>query len=316
MTVLVTGATGFVGRRVVQTLLDQGNPVRCLVRTPAAAAVLDPDRVDIHFGDVSDSASLTSAFNGVDAVVHLVAVIREKGSATFDAINFQGARNVAEAASVAGVNRLVHVSAIGAQDNPRFPYLHSKWRGERATAEAGVPYTIVRPSIVFGPSDEFLSTLAALVKAFPAVPVLGNGRTRFQPIHVDDVARCITQSLDRPDLAGNTLGVGGPQHLTYDQILDAVVATLRSRRVKLHMPLALVRPLLSIMQAILPNPPATRHQLDMLSLDNVCDLDSVHRHFGFSPRPLHGNIDFVRDFTRIDGLKLAVGISPRRHTSQ
>ena len=315
MIVLVTGATGFVGRRVVKTLLAQGNPVRCLVRTPVAAALLDTDRVDLHFGDVADPASLTPAFNGVDAVVHLVAIIREKGSATFDAINVQGTHNVAEAASAAGVKRLLHISAIGAQDNPAFPYLHSKWRGEQAVAQAGVPYTILRPSIIFGPSDEFITTLAALAKAFPAVPVPGNGRNSFQPIHVDDVARCVAASLDRPDLAGNTVEIGGPDQLSYDQIVDTVVAAFRLRRVLFHIPKALLRPMLAIMQAILPNPPATGHQLDMLSLDNICELDSVRRHFGFPPRPLDGNIEYVRGITRMDGVKLAVGITPRRRTA-
>ena len=241
--------------------------------------------VELCHADVTDVDSVKAAMDGVDGVVHLVAIIREQGSFTFERVNHQGTANVAAAAREAGVRSFVQLSAIGATDDQKLPYLQSKWRGEQAIVQSGVPYTILRGSILFGEGDEFINTLAGVVKAFPLVPVAGNGRVRFQPIHVQDVAQCIVQALEREDLRGQTIEVGGPSYLTYDQILDTIATTCGRRRWKAHVPVPLMRGLVKVMERTLPHPPATSHQLSMLAFDNIAQVDTVEQVFGFTPRP-------------------------------
>ena len=297
---------------MVQALAARGKRVRALAHRPGRERPLAGEGVDIHVGDVTDAPSLRSAMEGVETVIHLVAVIREWGGATFEGVNHQGTSNVAQAAREAGVQCLVHLSAVGPVDDPRLPYLRSKWRGEQAVVESGVPYTILRASIQFGEGDEFINTLAGAVKAFPIVPVAGDGNALFQPISVAEVAECIAQAVDREELRGQTIEIGGPEHLSYNQILDTIARTYRIRRLKAHLPLAVMRRMVWLMERTLPSPPATGHQLDMLAIDNIAQLDTVERTFGFAPRPLEGNIDYIRSISRWEALRIALGFMPKR----
>ena len=310
--VLVTGATGFVGRHVVRALVEKGMRVRALAHTPGREHVVAGQDVEVSYASISDSAALKSAMDGVDGVVHLVAVIREKGAHTFDSVNHLGTARVVEAAREAGVRRFVQMSAIGAVDDPGLTYLQSKWRGEQAVVQSGVPYTILRGSILFGEGDEFINMLAGLVRAFPLVPVAGNGGAMFQPLHIEDAARCLAETLLSDELASQTVEIGGPDHLNYDQIINAIAATFGRKRWKVHLPLPLMRMIVAVMEKTLPHPPATLHQLDMLAIDNVAELGVVEKLFGFTPRPLEGNIDYVRGISFMDGLKMALGFMPRR----
>jgi uncharacterized protein YbjT (DUF2867 family) len=311
MRVMVTGSTGFLGRRVVEALHADGHEVRCLVRTPGYEDRFQQRDLDIHYGSVSDMAALRAAIYDLDAVVHLVAIIRERGSATFDAVNRQGTQNVATVSAEAGVGHFVQVSAIGADDQSQYPYLRSKGQGEAEVVASGIPYSIIRPSILFGPGDEFVSTLGAIVKAFPMVPIIGTGSNMLQPIAVEDVARCIAIAVrDEPTMA--PVEVGGPEHLSYLDIVRILCRTLNVTRGYMPVPLTFLQNSARIMEAILPSPPATREQLRMSVLPNVTEQDSVHQNFHFHPRPLEGNIDFIKTITRWDGLKVAVGIRPAR----
>ena len=310
MVVLVTGATGFVGRQVVKTLLARGKEVRCLVHTPGRETVLDQGTVDVHYGSVTDPAALRAAFYDIEAVVHLVAIIREKGSSAFDRINVQGVRNVVTVAATDGVKMFVHVSANGAQENPQLRYLHSKWLGERVVIESGLPYTILRPSIQFGEGDEFINTLAGLIRSFPVIPLAGSGENEFQPIAVEDVAQCVASTVDDDSLVNRIIEIGGPERLTYNQILDVVAQTQGTRRLKLNLPVPLMRTIVRLMEVLLPRPPVTAEQLKMLPISNYAELNTVEETFGFKPRPLQGHIDFVDRVGFRDGLKMALGFMP------
>ena len=311
MRVLVTGSTGFLGRRVVEALHADGHEVRCLVRTPGFEDRLQYRDLDVHYGSVSDMAALRPAIYDLDAVVHLVAIIRERGTATFDSVNRQGTQNVAMASAEAGVRHYVQVSAIGAHDQSPYPYLRSKGQGEAEVITSGTPYTIIRPSILFGLGDEFITTLAAVVKAFPVVPIIGTGSNLLHPISVEDVAHCISIILrDEPTMA--PVEIGGPEYLSYLDIVRILCRTLNVTRAYLPVPPAFLQNSARIMEAIMPSPPATREQLRMAALPNVAERDSVYQNFHFHPSTLEGNIDFIKNITRWDGLKVAAGIRSAR----
>jgi uncharacterized protein YbjT (DUF2867 family) len=192
------------------------------------------------------------------------------------------------------VRKMVYVSAIGADPDPRFPYWAAKWAAEQAIVKSGLTYTILRPSLVFGPNDDFFNRLAGLVRWNPMLPVAGNGKTRFQPIWVEDLVTCILACLEEGAHDGQTIEVGGPDQLTYEEMLDAVRRELGAHRLKVHVPLPLVRLVAAAMEAVLPRPPVTRHQLAMLAKDNVAEPDAVARHFGFAPKPLAEGLAYVR----------------------
>ncbi|MFC1935523.1 complex I NDUFA9 subunit family protein [Chloroflexota bacterium] len=310
--VLVTGATGFVGRHVVRALVEKGVPVRAVAHTHGHEHVIDAEGVEACYADVTDAESLKATMGGVDGVVHLVAIIREGGRSTFEGVNHQGTNYVAAAAREAGVRCFVHLSAIGARDDPEFSYLQSKWKGEQAVVRSGVPYTILRGSVIFGEGDGFINTLAGVVKAFPLVPVAGNGQARFQPLHVQDLAQCIVQTLEREELRGQTIEVGGPTHLTYNEIVATISRAYGLRYWSIHLPLPVMRGLVGVMEKVLPHPPATLHQLIMLALDNIAEVDTVEQVFGFAPRPLKGNIGYINRISFLDALGISMGFMPRR----
>jgi NADH dehydrogenase len=267
--------------------------------------------VDVYYGNIDDVEALTTACNGVEQVIHLVAVIRQGKYATFDSVNRAGVENVVAAAKAAGsVQQFVHVSAVGAINNPEFPYLQSKWQGEQAVISSGLPYTVFRPSIIFGEGDEFLNSLAALVRLFPLVPVIASGRNRLQPIWVEDVAQCIALSLSRHDLQGHTLELGGPEQLNYNQVVSVVARAMGKQRLRLHVPMWAMRISVALMQAFMSRPPINSEMLKMMRVRNVAEMGMVEQTFGFTPRPLEGNIGFVNNVTIGDALKINLGSMP------
>jgi NADH dehydrogenase len=290
--ILVTGGSGFIGRRVVARLADGGKRVRALARGERRAEF--PDRVEVAQGNVVSGMGVPEAVSGVETVVHLVAIIRESKDQTFEGVIRRGTERIVEAAKVAGVEKFVYVSAIGAQDDPEYPYLRAKWQAERAVTLSGLQHTILRPSIVFGEDDEFINALAGLVRYNPVIPVAGDGKTKFQPIWVEDLVTCIVACLDEDGHDGKTLEVGGPEHLSYDEMLDIVKEALGKTRAKAHVPLALMRPVAQVMEWVLPKPPVTREQLKMLALDNVTETDSVVSSFGVQPRRLADSVDYIK----------------------
>ena len=305
--ILVTGATGFVGRRVVERLASNRKNVRALSR--GGGAML-PWGVKIAIGDVLDPQSLTSAMQGVDAVVHLVAVIREHGDRTFQRVNYEGTKNVLDAAKRAGVDRVVCVSTVGSTSDPEVPYLYSRWMAEQEIASSDLDCTVIRFTIGFGEGDEFINRLAALVKMSPLTPVVGDGTSEFQPISVDDVARCVVESVERYDLEGKTVDIGGPDYFTYDELVDLVAETLGVKVAKVHVPECVMTPAATVMESLSPSPPVTREQLKMIAIGENTSLDSVEKNFGFRPLPIRGNIDYIKKISIGDAMRMNLGYMP------
>jgi uncharacterized protein YbjT (DUF2867 family) len=284
-TVLVTGGTGFVGRSVVDALLRRDHQVRCLVRPGSARRGPASAGATAVPGDVTEPGTLPGALAGAEAVVHLVGIIREQPGrgVTFDRLHTEATRNVVAATRASGVRRLVHMSALGTRPEARSRYHQTKWAAEQAVRESGLDWTIFRPSVIFGPGDGFVSLLARLVRWLPIVPVVGDGRNRFQPVAVGDVAEGFARAIERPATAGAIFEVGGPRPYTFDEALDEVGAALGRRRVpKLHHPIGLMAPVVRGLQG-LPFFPLTSDQLLMLREHNTCDPGPWARAFDLIP---------------------------------
>jgi NADH dehydrogenase len=309
-TVLVTGASGFVGSHLLPELLGAGHRVVALVRSPASGEKVTrrlpaalAANLELRTGDVDRSATLPAALAGVEAVVHLAAIPRDSnGGRQLLAVNLDGTRNLVAAMQASGVMRLVHLGALGVEDREELHYAKSKARAERAVRESGLDWTILKPSLLFGPGDGFFNIVADLVRLSPGiVPVPGDGRSRFQPLHVGDLALCLRLSLERPETVGHAFELGGPRVWTYREITAEVCRGMGRRRAILPMPVPLIRLVAGAAEAVhLPFPVAT-DQLRQLALDNVGPLDGVHSAFGFIPRRMEGELQYLRRRKAVQG---------------
>jgi uncharacterized protein YbjT (DUF2867 family) len=266
--ILVTGATGFVGTRVVHLLRVTGQPVRCLVRDRARAETLRAWGCEIAVGDMRDADSLRTATQGCEAVVHLVSILAGRPQ-DFALVMREGTRSLAAAAHAEGVRRLVLMSALGvdAPGADRIPYYEAKQAMEETFRGAGPTHVVIRPSFVFGRDGGALPRFARIVRMSPLVVVPGPGTQRIQPVWVDDVARAVTLSLSVDE--SFTLEIGGPDVVTWNELWRRIALRLGKRRRLVHLPVAALRPGAALAER-LPGPPLTRDQLSMLELeDNV-----------------------------------------------
>jgi uncharacterized protein YbjT (DUF2867 family) len=294
MTLLLTGGTGFVGDRMRNVLRERGHTVRLLTRS--ADDRYRRDGYETAQGNVDDPESLVRAMQGVDAVINLVAIIKEQGDATFERVNYQGSVNVVDAARQAGVGRLIQMSALGADNLPGYPYHYTKWRAENYLKDSGLAWTIFRPSIIFGPGEhvQFVTQLADVVRMAPVIPVVGDGKARFQPVHLDDVAEAFARAVEDPSTLGETYELGGAEVLTYEEILDECAAVLGKRKPKIHIPVALMMPAAAAMARIpFIEAPVTTEQLKMLKLDNTVADNATPKLIGRPPTPFRGNIGYI-----------------------
>lgn len=292
--IFIAGGTGFVGKSLRAALA--GRPLRLLVRDRARYASLASADVELVEGDVTLAETLKGAVDGCEAVISLAGIIEETGGATFDSVIRQGNVNLVAAAKRAGVGRYLLMSAMGVRHDPAFPYFEAKWQAEQAVEESGLLWTIFRPSVIFGPGDGFINTLAGLVRRAPIVPVVGSGQTKFQPVAVEDVAASFVEALDDPATVGQTFELGGPEILTYEELLDLIAAKLGKRKPKVHVPAGLMKPVVKLAKP-LPKalrPPVTEEQLKMLAIDNCTDDSATARLIGRAPRRLADGIDYVR----------------------
>ncbi len=269
MKVFVTGGSGFVGRTVIQQLVDKNHQVRALTHS---ALPLQHQTVEAVSGDVTRAESL-SAIEGCDAVIHLVGIIREKRSQgiTFERLHSLATQNVVKAAADFGVKRYIHMSANGAATDSETGYHKTKFAAEQFVRNSGLDWTIFRPSLIFGPDDLFVTMLTRLVKLLPLVPVFGSGDYRLQPVHVSDIANAFVAALERPDSIAQTFCCGGPEALSYTELLDRIsqLSGLGPVVRKVRLPLAGITPLVSLLQHC-PLFPITSEQLSMLTKGNTC----------------------------------------------
>jgi NADH dehydrogenase len=269
--VTVFGGSGFLGRHVVRALVKRGYRVIVAVRRPDLAGHLQPlGRVgQIHAlqANIRYPASVDAATRDADAVVNLIGILFERGKQRFDAVQWTGAETVAKSAAARGA-RLVHVSAIGADPESASAYGRSKARGEQAVLAAKPDATILRPSIMFGPEDSFFNRFAGIARMSPVLPLIGGGLTRFQPVFAGDVAAAVVKAVDGETRPAAVYELGGPEVLTFRELMEYMLATIERRRLLVPLPFGLAKLQAMVLQ-YLPNPPLTPDQVEMLRHDNV-----------------------------------------------
>ncbi|MFA7186981.1 NAD-dependent epimerase/dehydratase family protein [Dehalococcoides mccartyi] len=292
--VFVTGGSGFVGRHLLPRLAENGFKIRLLVMNETEANRVKTPGVEFVYCTVNDLPVLMDSLKDVFAIIHLVAILRENKNATFAEVNIEGTKNILAAATENGVKRFIHMGILGASADPRFTYLHSKYLAEEAVRHSGLGYSILKPSVMFGPGAGFINALIRSFKPYPFIaPVAGNGKTRLQPIWVEDVVSCLLKMLEGEKIH-QSVQIGGPQIFTYDQVLSAVMQAMRIKKPRLHVPVGLMRPLVWLMERASSNPPITMPELKALSVDNITVEDAVKREFGFDPKPLSEGLDYLK----------------------
>ncbi|MBN8532182.1 MAG: complex I NDUFA9 subunit family protein [Alphaproteobacteria bacterium] len=272
MRITVFGGSGFLGHYVVRELAEAGHTVTIACRDPEGAKDLRTagavGQVVPVYANLRKPEDIKRTIANSHAVVNLVGVLYSRGKQRFSALHAQGAEKLAQAAKEAGVQRLIHISALGVDKATRSTYARTKLAGEKAVLAAFPEATILRPSVVFGPEDNFFNQFACMARLSPFLPLIGGGKTRFQPVYAGDVGKAVLACLERPESKGKTYELAGPETFTFRQILEYVLKTTRRRRILLPLPLGLAS-MIGAFGELLPVPPLTRDQVTLLETDNV-----------------------------------------------
>jgi NADH dehydrogenase len=274
--ITIFGGSGFLGRHLVRALARRHYRIRVAVRRPDLAGHLQPlGRVgQIHAvqANVRHAGSVEAAVRDADIVVNLVGILFERGRQRFDTVQAYGAEQVALAAAAHGA-RMIHVSAIGADENSTAAYARAKAEGEKAVLAARPDAVIMRPSIMFGPEDDFFNKFAAMARLLPALPLIGGGATRFQPVFVGDVAEALARAVDGTAKGGATYELGGPEVSTFKELMEYVLAVTERNRLLIPIPFGLARLKATFLQ-FMPKPLLTPDQVELLRTDNVVSLQA------------------------------------------
>lgn len=289
--VAVFGGSGFLGREVVRALIGSGHSVCIAVRDPARARHIqgfdEPSRTNFVRADVTDEGSVSKALSGASTAVNVVAAYVEKGGITYSAIHEEGAKIVAQQAANAGLACLVHVSGIGSNPRSKSKYIRSRGKGEQLVEEAFPGAVIVRPSVMFGPNDAFLNTLDQVSRVLPALPAFGKGRTRLQPVFVEDVAAAIVHIVEDSSTRGRTFELGGPNVYSYRDLTRLVLSICNRQRLIVPYPFTLAKLQAKLAEWLLPNAPLTVAQVELLGQDNVTsDVSPGFDELGITPRSI------------------------------
>ncbi len=282
--ITVFGGSGFIGRHIIRKLSADGWIVRAAVRDPVGASFLGPlgnaGQIVPVAADVTEPTTVEAAVRDADAVINLVGILYERGRRTFERIHVDGAANVARAARAAGAKHFVQMSAIGADTDSPAAYGRTKKAGEEAVSGAFPGAVIVRPSVVFGPEDDFFNRFASMARFLPALPVF---ETSFQPVFVGDVADAVIKILDDPATADNVYELGGPRVISFRELMKLVLSETCRRRLLLPMPLAIAE-IEAWFLEMLPVPPLTRDQVKLLESDNVVSAEArTFKDLGLEP---------------------------------
>ena len=309
--ILVTGASGYLGSHIVKRLVEAGRPVKALVRNRAWAEAegrLANLKIEWAEGDVTKPETLTTAMQGADAVIHTVAIAIEKRGRKYETINYQGTIHVVDAAKAIGVKRFINICQLGADSKLPYRFLASKGKAQEYVAASGLDWTALRPSVIWGPEDEFANTFARLAPISPLIyPIIGDGQARFQPVWVEDLVTAVVKSLDDPTTIQQDLEIGGPEVLTIAEIERRTLQAIGVKRTLIPFPIPLLRVVVAVM-GLLPAPPVTSSLLDLLAVDNTTQNNALGR-FVAQPKPFTAEnaAPYMRRFRLSDTLRQFFG---------
>jgi len=300
MRILITGATGFVGQAVGEALVRWGHEVTALVRrteSPAALSLGARPGIALLAGEVTEPGPWQRHLTGHQAVVHLVGIISEAGAATFERIHVRSTANALAAAEAAGIRRFVHMSALGTRPQAISRYHQTKWAAEELVRRSGLDWTIFRPSLIYGRNSGFVRTFERLSRFSPAVPVIGTGQARLQPVSINTVAHCFAGAVEEDRSKGRMLDLVGSEILTFEQIVSTLLHALGRRRWLIHVPLPLAWVQATLLETVLGRwlkvpPPLNRDQILMLQEDNTGDEKPASDLFGLA------RVNFAEDLAR------------------
>lgn len=295
--ILVTGATGFVGRALLPRLAEAGLELRCLVRPSRRSPRLPRGiPVQVSIASLADARGLRAALVGVDTLIHLAGAEWRGRRGDVFAVDAAGTRALVEAAREAGVGRIVYLSHLGADRASAYPVLKAKGIAEEFIRQSGLTYTIVRSTLLYGAEDVFLNVVAALVKLGPGLFLMpGDGRISLQPLWVEDLVTCLEWSLSDLTSLNQTIALGGPEFITFGQMVQTVMEVLGVRRLVIPVRPPFLRAGAWLMEQILPRSPLTTRWLDHLAVNRTCELTSVTQYFGLKPARFVNTVDYLRD---------------------
>ena len=293
--ILVTGATGFIGRVLVRHLSEAGLQVRVLLRSsPNSPRLPRGVPVEVAVASLNDERSIRAALRGVDQIYHLATAGTEGRRGNLLRTDIEGTRILAQAAASADIERLIYLSHIGADRASAFPIQKSKGIAEEHIRKSGVPHTIIRSSVVYGPEDRFTNTLARLLRVAPGFfPIPNDGRTLIQPLWVEDLVTCMLWALQNPDMVNQTYEIGGGEYFTLRQVLEKLMSVTHTPRMFMQLPTPWVRALMVMLDSIIPNFNISTYWLDYVAVNRTCPVDNMPRTFGLMPARFGYRLDYL-----------------------
>jgi uncharacterized protein YbjT (DUF2867 family) len=311
--IVVTGGSGYIGSHIVKRLASEGRHVRAMIRS--RQRTLQESRlagfdIELVEADVTDADSLKPAFTKADAVIHTVAIAIEREGTTYEDINLMGTVNVLRAARDAGIQRFINLSQLGADSGLPYRFLASKGRAQEYVARSELDWTAFRPSVIWGPEDEFANTFARLILITPIIFPNVDKKARFQPLWVEDLVTCIFKSLEDKNTYRQQYEIGGPEILTLEEIERRTLEAMGTRRIMVPFPKPLLKTAVGLIEKVLPNPPVTQSLLELLQVDNVTSENTVYQFVenpkAFTPDAIKG---YMQEFKARDTLSQYLGRS-------
>jgi|WetSurMetagenome_2_1015567.scaffolds.fasta_scaffold27390_2 uncharacterized protein YbjT (DUF2867 family) len=292
--VLITGSTGFIGRVVTRVLVDRGHSVRLLLRPSARRSKLPVPQAEAVVASFQDEGGIRAAVAGVDSIIHLASAEGEHRRRDLFATDVEGTRTLLTQAKASGVQRILYLSHLGADRGSAFPFLQAKGIAEHAIVESGISYLILRSSLVYGAGDSFTNAIAFLARLLPGAYFIPEMDTHMQPLWVEDLAACMEYCLSENRYFGEILSIGGPEHLSLEQVVESVLDVIRAPRMMVKVWPPIARFSLGMMDWVLPYSPFTPFWMDYLAVPSTCEANSLSRLFGLKPASLREPIGYLR----------------------
>jgi uncharacterized protein YbjT (DUF2867 family) len=294
--ILVTGGTGFIGKALIRHLVEMGHPVRTLIRpSPRSPNLPRGVAVDVAVSGLNDERGLRAAMVGIDTIYHLASGEWRGPQASLLNIDIQGTRAVVEAAKDAGVERILYVSHLGADRASAYPVLKAKAIAEEFIRRSKLDYTILRSAIVFGPNDGLTTGLARILSSLPFIFLMpGSGDVQLQPLWVEDLVTCLAWSLEYPEVFNRTIDIGGPEYLSFSQVVELVMREIGVRRAVIGLPFPYLRGLTVLLDSLFPNLPVSVYWLDYLAVNRTTALDTMPRVFNLMPARMSQRLAYLQ----------------------